>query len=98
MAAQVNSKKRSCEDVRDGSGGGGGGKRQDGGRRLVTFSITDQGPWGDEKRQVDVELLLSERNSLFELMRIACDEWLNGARQGDGGVYDHMWKIRVYAA
>ena len=41
----------------------------------------------------DVVVDLRPDNTVFQLMKIICNEWLDDARGGDGGVHDHMWKI-----
>jgi hypothetical protein len=43
----------------------------------------------------DCSFDLRPDQSVFDLMQIICDEWLNETRDSsDGGDYDHMWLIR----
>lgn len=41
----------------------------------------------------DLELDLRPDNTVFQLMKLVCDEWLDDARDGDGQVLDHLWRI-----
>jgi hypothetical protein len=43
--------------------------------------------------QEDLTFDLRPDHTLFHLMGIICNEWLDDARDGDGGVYDHMWIV-----
>ena len=43
--------------------------------------------------QEDLKFDLRPDQTLFHLMGIICNEWLDDARDGDGGVYDHMWIV-----
>jgi hypothetical protein len=37
--------------------------------------------------------MLPARHSVFDLCESVCNEWLDGARNGDGGVEDHLWTL-----
>ena len=43
----------------------------------------------------DLTFDLRPDHNLINLMTIICDEWLNDARDGDGGVYDHLWIVQT---
>lgn len=49
--------------------------------------------WTFEIKGEDCRVQIAESGTLFELMQIICDSWLDEARDGDGGIYDHLWKI-----
>ena len=46
-----------------------------------------------EVKGEDVCVQLASTHTLFDLMTIVCDEWLDEVRGGDGGVHDHVWTI-----
>lgn len=52
-------------------------------RQVLEFEVLNQ----------DVKVQLRRDNTFFDLISIICETWLNEARNGDGGVDDHMWKI-----
>ena len=54
--------------------------------RFITLQVS---------KNADIKVQLKDGNTLFELMRTVCDAWLDEVRGGDGGVYDHMWTLRV---
>jgi len=49
--------------------------------------------WEFEIVGQDVKVQLRPDHTFFDLMNIICESWLDEARDGDGGVYDHLWRI-----
>lgn len=49
--------------------------------------------WTFEIKGQDAKAQVAESGTLFDLMAIVCSSWLDDARSGDGGIYDHLWKI-----
>ena len=43
----------------------------------------------------DLRLKLASTHTLFQLMTLICNEWLDEVRGGDGDVFAHMWTIRM---
>jgi len=43
----------------------------------------------------DLTFELRPDHNLIHLMSVICDQWLNNARDGDGGVFDHMWIVKT---
>ena len=43
----------------------------------------------------DLTFDLRPDHNLIHLMSIICDQWLDNARDGDGGVFDHMWIVKT---
>jgi hypothetical protein len=57
--------------------------------------MTDQEVFRFEVVNEDCVFELRPDHTVFDLMRIVCDEWLDEARDNDGGVHDHMWTIKA---
>jgi len=50
--------------------------------------------WEFEIVGQDIKVQLRPEHTFFDLMNVACECWLDMARNGDGGVDDHLWTIK----